>query len=47
MSWRLINHKDYPDSLLTKVRGLAVEVKGQLTQVWKCTGDGCDVQTVV
>lgn len=46
MSWRLVNHKDYPDSRITKVRGLVVDVKGQLTQIWRCTSTGCTVETV-
>lgn len=46
MSWRLVNHKDYPDSSITKIRMLPVLVKGTLMQIWKCTGPGCDVRTV-
>lgn len=46
MSWRLVNHKDYPDTVSRKVPGLSVIVRGKLVQVWKCTGDGCTAQAV-
>ena len=47
MSWRLVNHKDYPDSVLGGATRLPVLVRGQLTQIWKCGTADCDVQTVV
>jgi len=46
MAWRLVNHKDYPDTVIGVRKGLPTQVKGQIMQIWKCTGDGCTVQTV-